>query len=56
MGSYPEYFLENQSIVGSVSIFGFFLGSVLQTGGKAEDFKRSTQLTVYVDRRQATVI
>jgi hypothetical protein len=56
LGNYSEYLLENESIIGSVSIFGFFLGSVLQAGGKADDFKKSTQLTIYVDRKQATVI
>lgn len=46
---------ENFDILSSVGVSGFILGAVLKAGEASESFKKNTQLTLYTDKKAATV-
>ena len=51
----PDFFTENYELVFSVGLLGFFIGAINQTAHKVDEFKRNTQLSIYTDKKTATV-
>lgn len=56
VGGYPEILTETHGLIQGAFVAGFLVGAVAQTKETNEAFKRNTQLTVYVDKKMATVI
>ena len=50
-----DFFTENYELVTSVGILGFFIGAVNQTAQKMDEFRRNTQLSIYTDKKTASV-
>lgn len=51
----PDYLTDNIDLVTSVGIFGFFLGAILKTEETKDSFHRNNQLTIYTNKKMATV-
>lgn len=54
-GRFPEIVNDTIGLVEGVFVAGFLVGAVAQTNQTNEHFKRNNQLTVYVDKRAASV-
>lgn len=56
IGSRPKVFHDTFSLLSSVFVTGFIVGAVAKTNETTEAFKRHNQLTVYTDKKVATVM
>lgn len=56
LGKIPDFTQENIELITTVGIVGFFIGTVLKINETKENFSRNNQLTIYTNKKMATVL